>query len=77
MIRRAEAVNLAKNMEEEPKHEASVDDRGDATEGGVSLSAPAEEEKEGRNGDHSQQSQERSSKESSVKEELSQTNRRE
>lgn len=55
--------------------EASVDDRGGATEGGASSSAPGEEQAKARNGDYSRQSRKRSSKELSVKEKLSHTNR--
>lgn len=76
MIEAAEAVDSPENMETEPRHKAFVGDRGDVTEGGVSPSAPVEEEEEGRSGDYSRRSCEISSKELSVKK-SSQTNRAE
>lgn len=62
MIEGAEAVHLPENVESEPGHNDSADDRGNATEG-IPVSTPAEDKKDGRTGDHFRQSGERSSKE--------------
>lgn len=70
MVKGADAVAPPENVEAQPRRDASADDRGDPTEGRVSPSALAKEEKKGRNGDHSGKSRERSRKESLSKEEL-------
>lgn len=65
MIEGAEAVDSPENVEAEPGHEASTDDHENGMEG-VSPSAPADDTKEDCTWDHSRQSRERSSRESSV-----------
>lgn len=65
MIEGTEVVDSPENVEAEPGNEDSAVDRGNVSEG-VPPSAPAEDEKEGRIGDHSRHSRDRSSKESSA-----------
>lgn len=53
MIEGFEAVDLPENMQAEPGHKASADNRENATGEGVLLPSPAEEEVEGLIRDHS------------------------
>lgn len=68
MIQRAGAVDSSEKLEGESGYEASAEDRGNTTEGGVGQFIPAEEREDGRNKEQFLQSQERSRKQSTEEE---------